>query len=66
MFVSSNSFAYCFSLFLQDFKDQEHIEFSGPMLSQPQRMDDVLLRNESYIRRKSRFERGMATFHFQG
>ncbi|XP_015879843.3 cyclin-dependent kinase C-2 C [Ziziphus jujuba] len=37
---------------------EKHIEFSGPMLSRPQRMDDMLLhRNESFIRRKSRFER---------
>ncbi|XP_022133888.1 probable serine/threonine-protein kinase At1g54610 isoform X3 [Momordica charantia] len=43
--------------------DQEsHIEFSGPLLTQPHSVDELLQRNESHIRRvarKSRFERGI-------
>ncbi|KAL5582237.1 hypothetical protein UlMin_014679 [Ulmus minor] len=44
----------------QDYKDEEnHIEFSGPLLLQPYKMDELLHRNENNIRhaaRKSRFE----------
>ncbi|XP_041004431.1 protein IMPAIRED IN BABA-INDUCED STERILITY 1-like [Juglans microcarpa x Juglans regia] len=38
----------------------EHIEFSGPLLSQPSKFDELLQKNESHIRqadRRSRFER---------
>ncbi|XP_024033114.1 protein IMPAIRED IN BABA-INDUCED STERILITY 1 [Morus notabilis] len=45
-----------------DYEDDEnHIEFSGPLLLRPHRMDELLHRNENQIRlanRKSRFERG--------
>ncbi|PON65991.1 Serine/threonine protein kinase [Parasponia andersonii] len=44
-----------------DYEDEEnHIEFSGPLLLQPYRMDELLHKNENQIRqaaRKSRFER---------
>ncbi|KAG6602518.1 Protein IMPAIRED IN BABA-INDUCED STERILITY 1, partial [Cucurbita argyrosperma subsp. sororia] len=39
---------------------ESHIEFSGPLLTQPHRVDELLQRNENHIRRvarKSRFER---------
>lgn len=39
---------------------ESHIEFSGPLLTQPHRIDELLQRNENHIRRvarKSRFER---------
>jgi len=38
----------------------EHIEFSGPLLSQPHKFDELLHKNEGHIRRtvrRSRFER---------
>lgn len=44
-----------------DYEDEEnHIEFSGPLLLRPHRMDELLHKNENQIRqanRKSRFER---------
>ncbi|GMN42180.1 hypothetical protein TIFTF001_011391 [Ficus carica] len=44
-----------------DYEDEEnHIEFSGPLLLRPYRMDELLHKNENQIRqanRKSRFER---------
>ncbi|KAL0535532.1 hypothetical protein IC582_029865 [Cucumis melo] len=39
---------------------ESHIDFSGPLLTQPHRIDELLQRNESHIRRvarKSRFEK---------
>lgn len=48
---------------VMDYKDQEnHFELSGPILTQPHKMDDLWHRNERHIRQvarsKSRFERG--------
>ncbi|XP_031741619.1 protein IMPAIRED IN BABA-INDUCED STERILITY 1 isoform X2 [Cucumis sativus] len=46
---------------LENDDTESHIEFSGPLLTQPHRIDELLQRNESHIRRvarKSRFEKG--------
>lgn len=40
---------------------QEKVEFSGPLTSQPHKIDELLQRNENHIRRaarRSRFDTG--------
>ncbi|KAJ9173247.1 hypothetical protein P3X46_016404 [Hevea brasiliensis] len=48
-------------------KRRENIEFSGPLLSQSNKIDELLQRNESQIRqaaRRSRLDRGTGTLDF--
>ena len=52
---------------IQIYQDQEEkVEFSGPILSQPNRIDELLARHERQVRqavRRSWFQRGKTLVH---
>lgn len=60
-------YSYVFSMF-QVYQDEGNmVEFSGPLLSQPHRVDELLERHERHIRqavRRTWFQRGRKLYMY--